>query len=152
MENLQSARAETERNHPVPKDLADQFREVLSRHPRVAIAGGPRVGKTTLAKSITDRRVFLAKEFESVAFDEIPTAMLAATAEWRSFVVEGVMVARMLRRAARMGLPASVDAVLYLHRPHVERTPRQIGMAKGIHKIFKDWRALDRETPVYVFE
>jgi polynucleotide 5'-kinase involved in rRNA processing len=34
-----------------------EFQQVLASHKRIAIVGGPKTGKTTLAKTVTDRPV-----------------------------------------------------------------------------------------------
>ena len=123
-----------------PKALAD----LLAKYPRIAIAGGPRTGKTMLAGRVTDRPVLLAKDFELFGIEAAPVAMIAATSSRERFVIEGVWVARALRKGM------AVDAVIYLHRPRVKRIPGQIRMAKGVHTVFKQWRETDKETSVYV--
>jgi hypothetical protein len=120
---------------------------LLDTYPRVVIAGGPRCGKTTLAEDIekrNDRRVFYDTEFRRFDWPAVPHAMIGATAHLDRFCLESVNVGRALRKGLK------VDAVIYLHKPHVPRTSRQIAMAKGVHTIFNDWRTKDRETPVFV--
>jgi hypothetical protein len=126
------------------------FHEVLKEHPRVAIAGGPRCGKTTLAEHVRDmvgdRAVFLHDYFKQFEWSVVPHAMIAATKDLTRFCIEGVNVARALRKGM------SVDAVVYLHKPRLERTKGQITMAKGVHTVFKQWRAASPETPLFVLE
>lgn len=123
---------------------------MLAKHPRLAIAGGPRCGKTTLAcyvrDSIGDRPVFLDERFRGLEWAAVPLAMIAATEKLSRFVIESVNVARALRKGMQ------VDGVVYLHKPRVERIPGQIRMAKGVHTVFTQWRSQNRETPVYVLE
>jgi hypothetical protein len=130
----------------VSPKLREEFTRLLAAHPRVAIAGGPQTGKTTLAKITTDRPVFHSDDFKSFAWEAVPLAMLAGVAGHKTFVIEGVQVARALRK----GLV--VDAVIYLHRPRVERIRGQVVMAKGIHTVFAEWRKANRGVPLYVLE
>ena len=132
--------------------LEDSFRNVLRLYRRVAIVGGPRVGKTTIAtfarERISDRRVFLHEEFKTfdLSGPDAPLAMIGATQNLASFLIEGVTVARALRKGMK------VDAVVYLHKPRVPRIKGQITMAKGVHTVFKQWRESHRDVPVFVME
>lgn len=40
-----------------------ELADILSQFRRVAIAGGPRTGKTTLAAAVTDRRVIATDDY-----------------------------------------------------------------------------------------
>ncbi len=44
----------------------------MAAHKRVAIVGGPQTGKTTLAKKITDRKIFHNDEAKWVPWENQP--------------------------------------------------------------------------------
>jgi hypothetical protein len=122
------------------------YKELLHRFPRIAIVGGPRVGKTTLSRSWPIRRIVSSDDIKHLAWGEQPDAMLALLDEHgldRPFVVEGVQVVRVLRRGLE------VDAVIYLDRPHVPRSVGQNSMAKGILTVLSEWRATHPEVPIF---
>lgn len=103
------------------------------------------MGKTTLSQLADDRPVIGTDSYQDMEWAEIPHRMIADTARLDTFVVEGVMVARALRKGM------AVDAVVYMNIPKVrDRLPGQIAMAKGIAKVFSDWRAANRAVPVFV--
>ena len=99
-----------------------------------------------IGDTYADRRVFLHDDFKGFEWDAVPHAMIGATQNLERFVIEGVNVARALRKGLK------VDAVIYLHKPRVPRIKGQITQAKGIHTVMKEWREKDRVTPVYVLE
>jgi uncharacterized protein len=117
------------------------LRRLLTEHARIAIAGGPRTGKTTLSESVTDRTVVHTDDYSEREWSEQPQAIIEACAADR-FVVEGVQVSRALRRGLE------VDAVIYLDDPQVEQTKRQQAMSKAASRIFSQWRAKNRTIPV----
>ncbi len=123
--------------------MQDQFQAILARFNRVAIAGGPRVGKSTLSESVTDRLVIGTDAYQDMEWAEIPHAMILDTKDLDRFVVEGVMVARALRKGM------AVDAVVYLQRPKVAQLPGQASMAKGVLTIFRQWHAANKHVPVF---
>lgn len=110
---------------------------------RIAICGGPRVGKTTLAQAFSNHELVSTDEFIGLPWEQVPFALIAKCSTLERFVIEGVQVARALRK----GLV--VDAVIYLTAPRAPRTPRQVGMAKGIDKVFTDWLAQGHMVPVF---
>lgn len=128
--------------------LETQFSEIAQRYPRIAITGGPRCGKTTLAnfakQSLSDRPVLLCEDFRAFDIATIPEAMIGATNGKSRFIIESVHLARALRKGMQ------VDAVIYLHKPRVPRIKGQITMAKGVHTVFKQWRDANRGVPVFV--
>jgi SPP1 gp7 family putative phage head morphogenesis protein len=117
---------------------------LLREHARVAIVGGPKTGKTTLAtKYVTDRPLISTDKFMGLAeWDKIPGCVINECERQARFVVEGVQVAR----ALRAGLV--VDAVLYLDDAKAERLKGQASMAKAVDTIFSEWRDKNRTTPV----
>jgi adenylate kinase family enzyme len=128
--------------------MAPWFATVLSRYQRIAIVGGPKTGKTTLAGSVTDRPTFSTDEFMGIPWGDIPRAVaMKAGSLGPSWVVEGVQVARALRK----GLVT--DAVIHLNGPaHVSLTPMQAAMAKAVTSVFEEWNAENTRVPVVTME
>jgi hypothetical protein len=128
----------------------DEFRAILKMFPRVAIAGGGRVGKSTMAALATDRPVLYAKPFEDmepeVGWSGVSERMVEATKDLESFVIEGVRVAHALRKGMQ------VDAVVYLRRPKVaasELKPGHTTQAKGVQTVFDEWHPENDHVPVF---
>ena len=107
---------------------------------RIAIAGVPSSGKTTLAEALspiawhTDDLIDLgwseASEHASYWFDDT-----AAT------IIEGVSVPRALRKWLKRnptGKPA--DRVIFLCGPHTPLTKGQLSMAKGCWTVWQEIR------------
>lgn len=119
---------------------------LLRRYDRVAIVGGPRMGKSTLAQSVkTDRPVIGADDYKDMPWEEIPLAMIRDIAPLPRFLVEGVMVPRALRKGLE------VDAVVLLTVPKVpNRLPGQIAMAKGVRTVFDEWHRAHTDVPVFL--
>ena len=111
----------------------EAFVAALRDHDRIAIVGGPKVGKTTLGACVIDRRVLHTDEFMTKDWGDQPQLILEALADEDRFVVEGVQVARALRKGLE------VDVVIVLTVPRAERTPRQAGLGKAVHKWLGDW-------------
>lgn len=118
-----------------------EFEGLLERYARIAIAGGPRTGKTTLANRIDDRERIHTDQFRELAWEDQPQAVLDRCAPFERFVVEGVQVARALRK----GL--AVDLVIWLRTALVETTPRQQGMAKGVRTVLDTWISTGAGAP-----
>lgn len=99
---------------------------------RIAIAGPPKTGKTTLAASLgvpvqhTDHARSLGW---SKASDEISHWFDAD-----EFCIEGVAVLRALRkwRQRNPSMPPPLDRLVMLWHPHVPHTKGQQAMASGI--------------------
>lgn len=151
------------------RDLTeDQFLAVLKMFPRVAITGGPRMGKSTLTKLVTDRPVIHSVvEGEQVDAapgsilvvggyeSDTPAKLIAAVEGLPSFVVEGVQVSRALRGPEDQDgnrLPGMVvDAVVYMQRPKVPIEDLKVGQvrqAKNTRSIFDEWHAKNEHVPV----
>jgi broad-specificity NMP kinase len=118
------------------------------RRPRVAIAGGPRTGKTTLAlatEHADGRPVIHTDDLLEDGFDwsEISEEVVRRCRDHERFIVEGTRVAHALRK----GL--AVDVVIYLRAPKAETTSGQDVMAKSIRTVFDEWkRKAGRRVPV----
>jgi hypothetical protein len=108
---------------------ARQWSSICASFDRIALTGGPQVGKTTLASSVNDRPIYHSDDFKQYSWDEVPYRMIEAVAKVPRFLIEGVMVARALRK----GLAA--DCLVVLHEPCVERNRGQVAMSKGINTI-----------------
>jgi hypothetical protein len=120
------------------------FAAILAAHRRIAIAGGPRTGKTTLSASVSDRPVIATDSYMGLPWGDIPHKVIADIGEAEAFVLEGVQVARTLRK----GL--AVDAVVYLTRPKMEVKREHVAMAKGIATVMRDWLSGVPGVPVFV--
>lgn len=120
---------------------------------RIVIAGGPLRGKSTLAQSF-GHPVFCT-DAASLAREVIPgTTYLPEGLDWSAssayvaehwltmdgpWVIEGVATARALRKWAEShptGLPA--DRILLLPKAVRTCTPKQEGMAQGVHKVWNE--------------
>lgn len=128
---------------------------------RICITGGPRTGKTTLAKQLAMKVLRAAAESGTV----LGTSYLrhtdnlihlgwseasAAAAEWLDapgpWIIEGVAVSRALRkwRDQHPDEPPPVDRVIFLSEPYERLTPGQLAMAKGVrtvHDEIEGWLA-----------
>lgn len=124
--------------------LSDDFAKICAQYKRVAIAGGPRCGKSTLSVTVTDRPVIGTDDYKGIPWEVIPERMIADVIGKDTFVIEGVMVARALRR----GL--IVDAVVYMTLPKVKQLPGQVAMTKGVLTIFKQWRTQNMGIPLFI--
>lgn len=135
----------TGRQMDIRDDLRDRvtLADVLSRHKRVVIAGGPQTGKTRLAASVTDRPVFHTDDLKSKPWEKIPELVIAQVEGEEAYVLEGVQAGRVLRK----GLEP--DVVVYLVDPRAPRSKGQQAMAKGCATIFRDWLASRPEVPVH---
>lgn len=128
----------------VSESLKEWWRDLLSRYPRVAIAGGPRTGKTTLS-GIGDGRAVVHTDdwIDKTEWEGVPTEVIKACGSG-PVIVEGVQVPRALRK----GL--SVDCVVWCERPRALQTRKQLIMLAGLRTIFAEWASKDAgSTPVF---
>jgi hypothetical protein len=109
-----------------------EFKQICATHKRIAIVGGPRTGKTTLAKTCTDRPIHHNDDGKHLSWESQPEYWKSRVEGQDSFVIEGVQAARALRKGLQ------VDAVVELDKPHVELSKGQVAMSKGHKKIFGD--------------
>lgn len=119
------------------------LQDALATYARIAICGGPRVGKTTLAGLVTDRPLIHTDGCRRLPWEDQPHAIIEACAPHDRFVVEGVQVARALRKGLQ------VDVLIWLVRPMAERTPQQVALAKGVATVIESIRA-ELEIPIVV--
>lgn len=108
---------------------------------RVVIAGGPRVGKSTLFRSMAlDYPVAIGTDdFMHLPWEAVPNAVISVLERSDDWLLEGVQALRVLRRwiRDRTDYPG-VDLVYYLTEPMAARTPRHWSMAKAIDKHWRD--------------
>ena len=119
--------------------------EFLARYQRIAIAGGPQVGKTSVwAAHVTDRRVLHTDDWMGAKWADVPYLVLGACQPLTRFCVEGVQVPRTLRKGLE------VDAVVWLAHPLTELSEGQERMRKAVETVFRDWQAkASRVPPIY---
>ena len=105
---------------------------------RIAITGGPRTGKTTMAAEWPAHRI---RHTDDLIGSHDWSEASAEAATWfdsaESFVIEGVAVPRALRKwlaANPEGKPC--DRVYWLTKAHTPLTAGQATMAKGCIKVW----------------
>lgn len=110
--------------------------DALSRYPRIAITGGPRVGKTWLANTYgLDREVVHTDTWQGVEWDKQPALIVAACEPLPRFLLEGVQVPRALRKGLQ------IDALLWLDCPAAPQTPAQRAMGKAVATVLRTIRS-----------
>lgn len=110
---------------------------------RIVICGGPRTGKTTLARElevITARDPRHTDDLVHLGWSEASQAAALWLDEPGPWIIEGVAMSRALRkwRDAHPGEPPPVDKVIRLTTPHVELTKGQAAMAKGEETVWQE--------------
>lgn len=110
---------------------------------RIAICGGPRTGKTTLAKRIADvggHTLVSTDDLIPLGWSEASQAASDRMDEPGPWIIEGVAMSRALRkwREAHPGEPPPVDKVIRLTTPHVALTKGQAAMAKGEETVWQE--------------
>jgi hypothetical protein len=135
----------TERTHEATPELVARiaaFLDVVDSHPRVALGGYPRTGKTTVfAAACHDRDIVHADDFitgRRGEWDNEATAAAEACKGKQRFLLEGVRVVGCIRA----GLP--VDVLVWLRQPLQILTKGQQTMAKGRDTDLKN---LQRDRP-----
>jgi len=121
----------------------------LPRSGRVVLTGGPRTGKTHLAKSrVSDG--FRVRHTDSLVGVHEWSQASAEVAKWLGepgpWIVEGVTAVRALRKwMAANPDEKPADVVAWLHRPLETRSKGQESMAKGCETIWSEvWPELVR--------
>lgn len=106
---------------------------------RTCITGGPKTGKTTLAKRMG--RHFSTDDLMDKGWSEASEAASHWFDGKGPLVVEGVAVPRALRKwLARNPEGKPVDRVIYLKKPHRTLTKGQNTMLKGVATVFAEIR------------
>lgn len=114
---------------------------------RILIAGGPRVGKTTLGLTLSERLGVDLRSTDDLIATHAWSEASAEVARWLdepgSFVIEGVAIPRALRKwfaAHPEGAPA--DTLHWGMTARVALTPGQLAMTKGSLTV---WREVSSE-------
>ena len=105
--------------------------QALEQHARIAVAGGPNTGKSTLVQVVTDRDLIHTDAWKGELWDLQPGLIIAACAPLARFVVEGCQVPRALRKGLE------VDCLIWLRNPVAERTDKQKAFGKGVTTVFE---------------
>lgn len=108
---------------------------------RIAIAGGPRTGKTTYARKLAAEHglaLVSTDDFASMGWSEASEHVAGLLGKGAPGVVEGVAVPRALRKALAASEARPVDRLLILEAPRVPRTPGQEAMAKGCRTVLAE--------------
>lgn len=121
------------------------FKRVFDQFDKVAIVGGPRCGKTTIARMVKDRTAYHADSLiDTLGWSDISAQLVKEINEHAGpMVVEGTSVVRALRKGAK------VDAVILMTQPKTEQTKGQASMGKAVMTIFREWRAAHPDVPVF---
>ncbi len=99
----------------------------------LGITGGPRTGKTELAKRLSKRfslRVFHTDEVRGVGWARQPYQIISLATG--ADIIEGVQVARAIRKGLVVDSP-----LIVLARPLAELTPGQSNMTSGLATILR---------------
>lgn len=105
----------------------------------MAIAGGPRAGKSHLAESLRDRRIVRGTdELMGLGWSESSRVASLWFDSSEPVICEGVMVPRALRKfLARTGEQRPVDLVIWINEPVTDRSRGQHVMAAGCETVFR---------------
>lgn len=118
---------------------------------RIVITGGPRTGKTTLAKSLGMGVTLHSDDVIALGWSEASLAVshwFDAPGPW---VIEGVALPRALRKwLDRNSEGAPCDVLIWLGKPRVALTPGQHTMAKGVATVMVEIDELLRARGVKV--
>lgn len=109
------------------------FAQVLAKYDKIAIAGGPKSGKTTMAATAGDDRPVVHTDSYRDSWDDAPRQAMEELEKHDRWIIEGIQVGRCLRKGL---VPDIVIWCEIAHKPH---TPGQKTMARGCKTIFNDW-------------
>lgn len=119
--------------------------DCLTRYKRIAICGAPETGKTTLTQHVVDRLVIRTDDFKGLPWGDQPRAVIEACSSFDSFVVEGIQVARALRKKLE------VDVLIWLMRVYGQQTERQATMGRSLITILESCRD-ELSIPIFVVQ
>lgn len=105
---------------------------------KIAIAGIPKSGKTTLSKTFNCKIYHTDDLIKTHEWSEASLEVSKWFDKKESYVIEGVAVPRALRKwmAANEGKPC--DKLIWLEKAHEQLSPGQFTMAKGCIKVFNE--------------
>ena len=123
----------------------DWFSEALANWGRIAIAGGPQVGKTTICERVNGRPVFHGDDYIKLGWSESSQKLCdVVNAEAGPLVVEGVQVPRALRKGMR------VDVVIWLERMGRYERDGHETMRGGAWTVLSEWRQANPRVPFLI--
>lgn len=105
---------------------------------RIAIAGVPRAGKTTLGEQLSAELGFPlmhADDLISMGWSEASAELARRMQSPGPWIVEGVAVSRALRKALELSTDRPCDRLYFLAQPHVELSSKQAAMGKGCETV-----------------
>jgi hypothetical protein len=117
-----------------PEPRRGEIERALRDFKRVALCGAAETGKSTLVEFVTDRPIVHADDWRDFPFADQPSLVIEAVRHEPTFLIEGCLVARCLRK----GLDA--DVLLWLCKPQAPQTERQKAQGKGLVTIFESIR------------
>lgn len=107
--------------------------------PRIAIAGGPRTGKSTLSARLERSLGLQAQHTDDLVgvleWSECSEEAARWMAEPGPWIIEGTAVIRALRKALKASPERPCDVLLVLTEPKVPTTRGQDAMAKGVATV-----------------
>jgi hypothetical protein len=111
---------------------------------RLALCGGPRTGKSTLATMLgrDGRSVLHTDALIGLGWSEASAEAMRLANETRGrIVIEGVAVPRALRKGLK------VDLVVWLERAWEPLSPGQASMTKACRTVLDEWRRANPQVP-----
>ena len=133
------------------KELNEVKRESNNKEPMILVLGGPRTGKSTFSKTLSDS-VWCSDDVMGRSWAEQPEIIARTILERKYEVVEGVAVARGVRNLLRRGFKGKdICSELYvLTIPKVYLSSGQLNMKKGTETIIKEIIPyLDKYIPIH---
>ena len=142
---------------PGQAKVLDGLSRLLSEasYERLVIAGGPRVGKSTLAKALGSNTTPIYGTDDLIGLGWSEASLMASTWFDRPgpWIAEGVAIGRALRKwLARNPNGAPCDAALWLTHPVQPRVRGQHVMALGCASVWSEIRETLRIRGVKVIE
>jgi len=121
---------------------------------RIAIVGGPRVGKTTTARALAARHglpLQHADDLIPLGWSEASTRLAGNIGAAQSGIFEGVAVVRALRKLLEASAARPVEALVILRKPHEQLSAGQEAMRSGHDSVLDEIRPeLERRGVVVV--
>jgi hypothetical protein len=126
--------------------LTPAMETIRSRYARIALAGGPRSGKSSLAPRL-GRPIIHTDDYIGLGWSEASSKVAEdANARHGPLVIEGVAVPRALRKGMK------VDVVVWLPRAWEPLSAAQQAMAKGCRTVLDEWARAHPHTPLITIE